>query len=296
LNDSRLNWGVVKLDITTKLWMERQITGNSIRIGVLDAGDIPQHIDLPIFPKSQQDFSEALSSSIKRHGAWCAGVAAASGTEIFGVAPEAGIAYGKVALHSASVASAIEWLLEVRPAVHIISISLELFKENDAPQDFDLLQKAVDLAEDKGKIIVAAVGNDLSRRKEMPDRYPASFPTVLAIGALSQELNVYKESGMNKNIDLLAPGEKLLTAEQGGGVYNDFSRTSAATAFAAGAIALLLQFLKDNHIEMTPAEIRNLLKDTATFNFPDASKCSSNLHGCGIINPLAAIERASLHA
>ncbi len=298
LDDSRLNWGVVKLRIVEELWKKRSITGRGIRIGILDSGSIPDHKDLPIFPKSQMDFtgSQTGNGDVNSHGTWCGGVAVASGSEVFGVAPESNMAYGRISLTSKSVAEGIEWLLEVRPSVQIISISLELFKSNDSEANFNHLRKAIENAEEKGKIVVASVGNSFSRRREMTKRYPAAFPTVLAIGAVKSDLMLHEESGMNNCVDLLAPGEELLTAEQGGGIFPSFRRTSAAAAFAGGALALVLQFLKDQNIDKSPSEIRELMRETAAFNFPDAQKCQSNLYGCGIIDPIAAINKIGLTA
>ncbi|MFQ5446387.1 MAG: S8 family serine peptidase [Saprospiraceae bacterium] len=288
--DSRINWGVVKLEILQKLWQQRNITGAGIRVGVLDASDIPDHPDLHIFPKSQKIFSAKLVAH--HHGTYCGGTVAAAGAEVFGVAPETTIAYGKVAITAKSVAEGIEWLLTVRPSVQVISISLEIFEENEPVADFQALKAAVDHAEEKGKIVVAAVGNDFSRRREMVTRFPAGFPNVLAVGALKEDLTLHPESGMNSCIDFVAPGHNLLTAEQGGGTFAGFSRTSAAAAFASGAVALVLQALKDREQKMTTAEVAALLRETATFNFANATRCQSNLYGCGIINPVAAVEKS----
>jgi membrane-anchored mycosin MYCP len=287
--DARLNWGVVKLEILQKLWQQRNITGAGIRVGVLDASDIPGHPDLHIFPKSQKVFSDKMVPH--HHGTYCGGVVAAAGAEVFGVAPESTIAYGKVAITAKSVAEGIEWLLTVRPTVHVISISLEIFEENEPVADFQALKAAVDHAVEKGKIVVAAVGNDFSRRREMVTRFPAGFSNVLAIGALKEDLTLHPESGMNSCIDLVAPGNNLRTAEQGGGTFGGFSRTSAAAAFASGAVALVLQALKDRDLEKTPAEVAALLRETADFHFPNATRCQSNLYGCGIVNPVAAVEK-----
>jgi len=287
--DARLNWGVVKLEIFQKLWRQRQITGEGIRVGVLDASDIPSHPGLHIFPKSQKVFSDKVVPH--HHGTYCSGVVAADGTEVFGVAPDAGLAYGKVAVTAKSVAEGIEWLIAVRPAVHVISISLEIFEENEPVAAFQALKYAIENAGEKGKIVVAAVGNDFSRRREMVTRFPAGFSNVLAIGALKADLTLHEESGMNSCIDLVAPGHNLRTTEQGGGTFGSFSRTSAAAAFASGSVALVLQALKNRDMEMTPAQVATLLRETATFNFPNATRCQSNLYGCGIINPVAAIEK-----
>lgn len=289
--DPRLHWGHRQLRLLEDLW-RNQITGAGVRVGVLDSSPIPDHPDLHIFPKSKKDFTKGASGfgSTDNHACHCCGVIAAAGSMVFGVAPEAGVAYGRVQLSAASVAEGIEWLLTVRPAVHIICIPLEIFEENEPVAGFQALRHAITHAEERGKVVVAAVGNDFDRQNEMVPRYPAAFDTVLAIGAIKEDGNLHEESGMHSCIDLLAPGHRLLTTEQGGGVCNDFSRTSAACAFAAGAVALVVQALRDRNLNWEPAKIRQLLKDTADFPFTQHQKCHSNLFGCGIIQPVKAVQ------
>ncbi len=289
--DPRLHWGHRTLRLLEDLW-RKGITGAGVRVGVLDSAPIPEHPDLHIFPKSQKDFTTGSASfgASQNHGCHCCGAIAAAGSQVFGAAPEAGIAYGRVKLSAASVAEGLEWLLKVRPAVHIICIPLEIFEENEPISAFEALRRAIAKAEEKGKVVVAAVGNDFDRQNEMVPRYPAAFDTVLAIGALKEDGNLHEESGMHSCIDLVAPGHMLLTTEQGGGVCTNFSRTSAAAAFAAGAMALVVQVLRDHDLMWTAEEIRKLVKETADFPFTQHQKCQSNLFGCGIIQPAKAVQ------
>lgn len=295
-NDPRLNWGHTQLKILSDLWQQRAILGTGVRVGVLDSGFIPNHPDLNIFPKSQIDFTDGapgigVSGS---HGCYCSGVIAAAGSEVFGVAPETTVAYGRVKLNSRSIADGIEWLLTVRPAIHAISISLEIFEENENPADFQAMKDAIAKAEEKGKVVVAALGNDFARDEEMIPRFPAAFDTVLAVGALKANGELHEESGMHHCVDQVAPGHQLITTEQGGGTFKNFQRTSAAAAFAAGCVALLLQVVRDNNLNVSPDQIRKLLRDTATYPFSHSTKCHSNLFGCGLINPVGAIEKLLL--
>ena len=295
-SDPRLHWGHTQLNILTELWQQRSVLGKGVRVGVLDSGFIPDHPDLKIFPKSQKDFTDGAPGfgASGSHGCYCSGVIAASGTEVFGVAPETTIAYGRVKLNSRSIAEGIEWLLTVRPAIHAISISLEIFEENENPDDFQAMKDAIAKAEEKGKLVVAALGNDFARDEEMIPRFPAAFDTVLAVGALKSNGELHEESGMHHCVDLVAPGQEILTTEQGGGTFNAFQRTSAAAAFAAGCVALLLQVARDNELNITPAQIRTLLRETATYPFSHSQKCQSNLFGCGMINPVGAFEKLLL--
>ncbi len=297
-SDARLHWGITKLDILQKLWQQRGITGKGIRVGVLDSGNIPTHPDLNLTPNVVNDFSAGAmrNAADAHHGAWCSGLIAASGAQVLGVAPEAQLAYGKVKVSSISMAQGVEWLTALTPAVHIISISLELFKANAKPESFEKLSAAILAAIKKGKIVVAAVGNEATRATEIVERFPAAFAGVIAVGAVKQDFSIHEESGMNKSLDLLAPGQNLLTTPLDTGVKTDFGRTSAAAAFAAGAIALVLQALKKNKKKMSPEELEALLKETALFPFPNALKCQSSLFGCGIINPVAAVEKIEASA
>jgi hypothetical protein len=290
-DDPRLNWGVVHLEILQKLWQQRGLTGKSSRIGFLDSGDIPQHPDLLLAETNKTSFTDKTALT-PAHGAWSAGLALAAGKTVFGVAPEAKLTYAKIALKTTSVAEGIEWMLAAHPAVHIISIGAGLLKSNATPEAFQQLETAVNKALKKGKIIVAPIGNEASAGADIADRYPASFPGVLAMGALTKSMTtLHPESGINGHVCLVAPGEGLLTAEQGGGVNHDFGKTSAATAFAAGCAAVVLQALRKKRKKMKPADFVALLQETAAFPFASHTKCQSHHFGCGIINPVAAVEK-----
>lgn len=290
--DPRIHWGHTQLNILDKLWQQKGVVGKGVRVGVLDSGQIPNHPDLRIFPKSQQDFTMGALGfgASQNHGCHCCGVISAAGSMVFGAAPECTIAYGRVKLNSRSIAEGLEWLLTVRPVVHIISISLEIFEENESPADFQLMKDAIAKAEDKGKVVVAALGNDFARDAEMIPRFPAAFDTVLAVGAMKANGQLHEESGMHHCVDLVAPGHQLLTTEQGGGTFGAFQRTSAAAAFASGCVALVWQVMRDNQLKLSPSQLRTLLKETATYPFGQGQKCQNNLYGCGMINPVGAIE------
>ncbi len=292
-DDPRLHWGHIQLKLLSDLWQQRSVTGSRVRVGVLDSGLIPDHPDLRIFPKSQKDFTGDAPGfgASSNHGCYCCGVIAAAGKEVFGAAPETTVAYGRVKLNSRSIAEGIEWLLTVRPSIHAISISLEIFEENEDPADFQAMKEAIAKAGEKGKVVLAALGNDFARDEEMIPRFPAAFDTVLAVGALKANGQLHEESGMHPCVDLVAPGHQLLTTEQGGGTFNSFQRTSAAAAFAAGCVALVLQVVRDNNLQYSPGQIRQLLKETATYPFSHSQKCQSNLFGCGLINPVGAVEK-----
>jgi len=114
------------------------------------------------------------------------------------------------------------------------------------------LKEIVDYAEQKGVLLVAAAGNEGRDVK-----FPAAFPTVLAVGGVSGDNRVRPESNHGPEIDLVAPWEVFTTELGGGYVYNQ--GTSMAAPQAAGAAALALAAFP----HLKPYELRNLLRQTA---------------------------------
>ena len=67
-----------------------------------------------------------------------------------------------------------------------------------------LLQEVVN---EKGVMLIAASGNDGTRT----DKYPASHPTVISVGAVHQWGTRWGGSNFNKQVELAAPGSKILS-------------------------------------------------------------------------------------
>jgi subtilisin family serine protease len=99
-----------------------------------------------------------------------------------------------------------------------------------------MLQKAIEAAQAKGIVIVAAAGQN-GAGGEPP--YPAAYPGVVAVTAVDQELNVYRRATQGKYVDLSAPGVNIWTASaQGSGALR--TGTSYAVPFVSAAAGLLL--------------------------------------------------------
>jgi len=106
----------------------------------------------------------------------------------------------------------------------------------DAPTDSQELVKAINYANSKRVILVAAAGND-GRDVQV---YPASDKQVLGVGATN---NTYVRSFFSNYgdvVDLAAPGEGLITSYPGKH-YAAVSGTSFSAPLVAGAAALLKQ-------------------------------------------------------
>jgi uncharacterized phosphosugar-binding protein len=99
-----------------------------------------------------------------------------------------------------------------------------------------LLQQAIEAAQAKGIVIVAAAGNNGAGGEPS---YPAAYPGVVAVTAVDQKLNVYRRATQGRYVDLSAPGVNVWTASaQGSGAVR--TGTSYAVPFVSAAAGLLL--------------------------------------------------------
>ena len=126
----------------------------------------------------------------------------------------------------------------------IINVSLGIRKDDGA------LLEAVEYAEEKGVLVVAAVGNDGIDGRPY---YPAAYDTVLAVGSCDAEGNMseFTQSGF----DVLAPGEDILLASRNGKTYGARG-SSYATGFISADAANLLK----EEPALTPRELCGKIK------------------------------------
>ena len=125
----------------------------------------------------------------------------------------------------------------------IINVSLGVHREDDA------LLEAAEYAEERGVLIVAAVGNGGADGKPY---FPAAYPTVLSVG--SCDADGVKSPFTQEGADILAQGESLSLASRNGRVYG-VRGTSYATGYVSADAANLL--LREP--ALTPEELRDRL-------------------------------------
>ena len=68
--------------------------------------------------------------------------------------------------------------------------------------------------------------------------YPASYPSVITVAALNQQLEKHSTSNYGQAVDIAAPGEKVLSTYLNN-TYKSLSGTSMATPIVSSAISLL---------------------------------------------------------
>lgn len=202
--------------------------GRAAAIGLIDGGIAP-HPTLP--PVIQRGFARgapypgghatAIASIMVGHGS-IHGVASGANlyaADIYGRDPRGG--------NALAIVQAMGWL--VQSGVAVINISL-------VGPDNPLLARAVAMADAKGVLMVAAVGND---GPAAPAAFPASYPQVIAVTGIDGKGRTLIEAGRAAHIDFAAPGADLIAASVGGGVGR-VRGTSFAAPFVAGRLAVLV--------------------------------------------------------
>lgn len=121
------------------------------------------------------------------------------------------------------------------------------------PQYSQHLREAIDYAKSKNVLVVAATGNEGARIN-----YPASFPYVLAVGAVNQQQKPLAYANVGPEMDVVAPGNRILTTAPGGG-YTEVEGTSMAAPQVAGLAALIWK----QHPQWTVEQVKSHIRATA---------------------------------
>jgi len=144
--------------------------------------------------------------------------------------------------------------------------------------------------EQGGVAVAAAMGNEY--HKGNPTEYPAAYQTVMAVGAVAENLRRSSFSNTGQHIAVVAPGSNILSTLPLKGSdylteteYASWSGTSMATPHVAGAAALLAA----KNAGWGPAEIKKHLMDTAAKLAPMGKKNWTSTYGAGLLNLKAAL-------
>ncbi len=212
------------------------------------------------------------------HGTAIAGIIAArvqaQGNPFEGVAPEARILSVKVnSQETGSVAVLAEGIMDAAlEGAQVINVSITT--SGNAPE----LASAVAFALKHGSVIVAAGGNDEGQENCRGPCYPASYPGVLSVGAVTQTGSLVSFSNERSHVAVTAPGVDVTSTAPGGYSVNNLSGTSFATAFVSGVVALV----RSRYPSLSVPAVVNRIKETA-----DGSTGPGT--GDGLVNPLQAV-------
>ncbi|MCM3300366.1 type VII secretion-associated serine protease mycosin [Streptomyces pseudogriseolus] len=284
---------------TDRIWPTTR--GAGVTVAVLDTGVEADHPDLDGNVLEGKDLvgfgAREGDEAWARHGTAMAGIIAGhghgpgDGDGVLGVAPEAKILPVRVILEDKdparakarstrgnALAEGIRWAADHGADVINLSLGDDSASAHPEPGEDEAIQYALR----KGVVVVASAGNG----GEKGDRisYPAAYPGVIAATAVDRYGTRAPFSTRRWYATVSAPGVDVIIADPDHKYYEGWG-TSAASAFVSGAVALL----KAAHPDLTPAQVKRLLEDTAR-NAPASGRDDSR--GYGFIDPAAAIEAA----
>ena len=145
---------------------------------------------------------------------------------------------------------------------------------------------AVNYALAKGSVLVAPAGDNGEDGNE--PTFPASYPGVIALGAVDRHFVRAPFSIRQSYVALTAPGVNLTTASPPSG-YRNMSTTGAASAIVAGVAALI----RSRYPALTGSQVRQALLAGGVARPPSATTPGD---GAGTVDALKAVEAAALIA
>ncbi|MBW4517761.1 MAG: S8 family serine peptidase [Timaviella obliquedivisa GSE-PSE-MK23-08B] len=201
--------------------------------------------------------------SLDGHGTHVAGIAAANGDEVKGVAFNAKIMPIKVLDNDGGsdldIAKGIQYA--VNNGAKVINMSLGGEGSSLAPELIEALQ----LAKRSGVTVMIASGNERQSGGALKPGNPARFAAVqdlgIAVGAVDDRRFLFEDSnpaGEQRLNFLVAPGVSVRSTLPGG-EYGFLSGTSMATPHVAGVVALMLSA----NPSLTVDQIEDILARTA---------------------------------
>ncbi|WP_078379249.1 S8 family peptidase [Sutcliffiella halmapala] len=266
------------------LW-NQGFKGENVVIAVIDTGCDTQHPDLAGRIISGRNFTDddngdpEVFTDYNGHGTHVAGTIAATNAEsgVIGVAPEVKLIILK-ALAGEEGSGEYEWIINaldyaINEKVDIISMSL------GGPLDVPELHDVIKVAVEKQILVVCAAGNEGDGNHSTEEfSYPAGYTEVIAVGAVNLQRQSSYFTNSNNEIDVVAPGEKIISTVPGGR-YAVFSGTSMSAPHVAGALALIKKQAETDfeRILSEPEIYAQLIKRTIPLGYP------KSLEGNGLI-------------
>ncbi len=267
--DCKNTWGLQATKVVDSAY-----SGLGIRVAVLDTGMDLKHPDFAGRVLRSRSFitGEDVQDG-NGHGTHCIGTACGpmdpSTLPRYGVAYNAEIYAGKVLSNRGSgsdsgILAGIEWAINNGCAI----ISMSLGAPTRPGDTYSPIYEQVgQRALKRGSLIIAAAGNESRRDRGQinPVGYPANAPTLMAVGALDNKLQMgfFSNGSVNLDggqVDIAAPGVAVYSAWPMPERYNTISGTSMATPHVAGIAALYAQATGARGMELWAWLMRDALR------------------------------------
>ena len=254
--------------------------GAGIKIGIIDSGIDYTHPELSVNYVGGWDYvnNDNDPKDDYGHGTFVAGIigAADNGQGIVGVAPQASLYAYKVLDNTGngSFENVIAALTQsIMDGMDIVNMSFGSLG-NPGSELFEACEQAAAA----GILLVAAAGN-FGTSIGIGDNilFPARYSSVIAVGATTEDDDRASFSGTGLDLELMAPGENILSTDLFGG-YAYVSGTSFSAAHVTGASAL---FMSAGIVNVRETMLLTAL-DLGPLGF-------DTLYGYGMVNVDAAV-------
>jgi subtilisin family serine protease len=146
--------------------------------------------------------------------------------------------------------------MAIKDGVDILSLSLGVQRELDEPCVYDILEEAIKKASDKGVMILAASGNNISHEVY----FPGCFDNAIAISSINNNKKPSSFMSIGPEIEFAMPGENIYSTFLNEDYFTD-SGTSYATPFASSIFALLKQaYYEHTSNQLYSHQLRNIAR------------------------------------
>ncbi|MFA1550830.1 S8 family serine peptidase [Actinomadura chokoriensis] len=195
--EQELVYGSPAKELPKQLWPQERLNftdvwehtrGKGVKVAVVDSGVDTSHPQLRGHVRAYDVTRSGLTDCVG-HGTAVAGVIGAAdmrdrGVPFVGVAPEAEIISIKMAVKASGNQSG--WAAQaIKKAV---DLGAKVINISSQSPDLPDLRQAVHYAQQRDVVIVSVAGNLTDQTKQTPQKaYPASYPGVISVGALSKD-------------------------------------------------------------------------------------------------------------
>ena len=140
----------------------------------------------------------------------------------------------------------------------VINLSLSI------PEPSPLLQEWINKAKTRNVVVVTSAGNQNSSEVD----FPANEPTVVSVASINNYGEKSAFSNHGSDVDVAAPGERVLSAVPGGNSYVERTGTSMVAPMVSAQAALILELNPTINFHSLTNRIKNTAYDLDIYN-PD---------------------------